>query len=78
MVWRVIAHVYNLDEFEPTLVRPENVISPQAEDSDLSDLCPSLQVSEPAAFSEVPDQVNKTDLHKEVHQALAPRAPGVV
>ena len=71
-------HVHILQEFEATLVGPENVIAPQAEDSDLSDLCPSLKVSKTATLSEVPAQINKTKLYKEVHQALAPRAPVVV
>ena len=64
VVWRVVEHVPNPDEFVEALVFPEDVIATRAEDRTLYDLCPSLQVSEPAAFSEVPYQVNKTKIRK--------------
>ena len=71
-------HVPNTKDLEAAPVRPKDVIAPRADDGALSDLCPSLQVSEPVAFSEVPYQVNKTVLCKEVHYTLAPQAPCIV
>ena len=55
------------------LVLTNDVITPRVEDSALYNLCPSLQVLELAALSEILDQVNKTVLRKEVRHALAPR-----
>ena len=68
----MIAHVLNLYEFEAAPICPKIVIAPRSEDSALPDLCPSLQVLEPALLSKVSDQVNKTILCKEVCHALAP------
>ena len=75
MIWRVISHVPNLDKFEAAPVCPEDVIAPQTEDNALSYLWPSLQVSELAVFSEVPDQDNETILHKEFQHVLDPQFP---
>ena len=78
MVWHVIVHVPNPDEFEAALIHPKNVTAPRSGDNILSDLFPSLQVSEPTALSVVLDQVNKTEIRKEVCHALALRAPGII
>ena len=78
MAGRVIAHIPNPYEFKAAPVLPKDVIAPQAEDSALPEFCTSIQVSEPAEFSEVTDQFNKTVLRKEVRHALALRALCVI
>ena len=64
MVGRVVAHVPYTDNFEASPVRTEDIISSRVDDSDLSDLCPSIQVPKLVALLEVLDQVNKTKLCK--------------
>ena len=60
------------------LVRPENLVTSRLNDSSLSDLGPSMQVIKPVVLSEVPEQVHKTILHKEVWHALALQDYGFV
>ena len=64
VVRSVVAHVPYPEKFEVTTVHPEDFITSQAKDSDLSDLCPSIQVPKPASLSKFPDQANKTKLCK--------------
>ena len=78
MIRQVVAHVLDPNKLKAAPVRPENIISSLYEDGSLSVLWPSLQVSKPAALSELSDQVYETVLYEEVQHALDPQDPHFV
>ena len=64
MVGCVVAHNFYPNDLEVAPVHTKDVITAQAKDSSLYDLCPSPQFPKPAKLLEVTDQVNKTKIRK--------------
>ena len=70
MVGRTVPHVLDPENLKAAPFHPKYVVASQAEDGDLVDLCPLLQVLKPKALVKVPDQVNEAKLREEIFQEL--------
>ena len=64
VVGRLVTHILYSKNFEAAPIHPDDVIESRAEDGALSEFCPSIQVPKQTTLSELPDQVNKDELHK--------------